>query len=235
MIRVRGFAATARQGGLRALGVLTLVAVPALASAQPYLGAAGPVAGRVEVSGGATWTGGYDAGSGTAIETRNPTTGTSPLTLFNADANVLSGTGVEGRVGVFLSPRLAVEGTFQFARPVLRARLTDDFEGAAPVRADDAVTSYLFGGSVLYHFATGRFVPFVAGGGGYLRQLHEGGTLAVTGPEVHGGGGFKYWLGGARRFGVRVDAQASSRSKSVGFEEKRRIVPSVVGGISYLF
>jgi hypothetical protein len=243
--RLRRFAASAfaehaatedRAAGRAALiFAAMLVASPAFVSAQTYVGRTGPAAGRVEVSGGATWTGGYDAGSRAALETRNTTTGTGPLTLFNTDANVLSSPGVEARVGVFLGSRVAVEGLFQYARPVLRARLTDDFEGAAPISADDAATSYLFGGSVLYHFGAGRFVPFVAGGGGYLRQLHEGAAVAVTGPEVHGGAGFKYWLGSARRVGVRVDAQASSRSKSIGFEEKRRIVPSVVGGISYLF
>ena len=212
-----------------------LAALPSMAAAQPYIGRSGPAAGSIELSGGAMWSGGYDAGTATAFETRNPSTGTSPLTLFNTDASVLSGAGVAGRVGVFLGSRVAVEGTIEYARPVLRAQLTDDFEGASPATADDDVTSYLFGGSLLYHFGTGRFVPFVIGGGGYLRQLHEGGTVVLTSPEVHGGGGFKYWLGGARRFGVRVDALASSRSKSVGFEEKRRIVPSIVGGISYLF
>jgi hypothetical protein len=217
------------------LTVVLSAALPAIVSAQPYIGRSGPAAGRVEVSGGATWTGGYDAGSSAALETRNTATGTGPLTLFNTDANVLSSPGVEGRVGVFLGSRVAVEGLFQYTRPVLRARLTDDFEGAATISADDAAASYLFAGSLLYHFGAGRFVPFVAGGGGYLRQLHEGAAVAVTGPEVHGGGGFKYWMGAARRFGVRVDAQVSSRSKSIGFEEKRRIVPSVVGGISYLF
>jgi hypothetical protein len=212
-----------------------LIAWPALAAAQTYVGRTGPSAGRVEISGGAAWTGGYDAGSSTALETRNPTTGTGPLTLFNTDSEVLPAAGVEARIGVFLGSRLAVEGIFQYTRPTLRTRVTDDFEGAAPLSADDAVTSYLFGGSLVYHFGSGRFVPFVAGGGGYLRQLHEGGTLAVTGPEVHGGGGFKYWMGAARRFGVRVDAQVSSRSESVGFEEKRRILPAFAGGITYLF
>ena len=79
-------------------------------------------------------------------------------------------------------------------------------------------------------------MPFVGGGGAYVRQLHEDNAEIITGSEFHGGGGVKLWFGkGLRRLGVRLDAQASSRSKSVGFEDKRRLVPVVSGGLTYLF
>jgi hypothetical protein len=79
-------------------------------------------------------------------------------------------------------------------------------------------------------------VPFVSGGAGYLRQLHEDNAEVVSGSEIHGGGGVKIWMGsGARRFGVRIDAGVSSRSNSISFEEKRRILPTVAFGVSYLF
>ena len=111
-----------------------------------------------------------------------------------------------------------------------------DFESADSVDADETITSYLIGGSVLYHFGEGRFVPFIAGGGGYLRQLHDGSTEVLTGSEFHAGGGVKYWLGsGSHRFGLRVDTQMSARAKSIAFEQKGRIVPSLAAGISYLF
>jgi hypothetical protein len=74
------------------------------------------------------------------------------------------------------------------------------------------------------------------GGAGYLRQLDEDNADVLTGNELHGGGGVKVWFGtGKGRLGVRVDARASSRSKSAGFEQKRRILPVVGAGLVYLF
>jgi hypothetical protein len=213
--------------------VLLLLALPAAAAAQPYVGRSAPHRGSFELSGGVVWTGGYDAGSAVAKET---TAGTAPLTLFVLDGNVKSGPGVAIQVGVYLGQRVSAEAVFHYARPILQAHLTSDFESAADVDAESTVTSYLMGGSLLYHFGDGRIVPFVSGGGGYLRQLNENNADLLTGTEIHAGGGLKYWMGtGSHRLGLRLEAQASARSKSVAFEQKRRIVPSVVAGISFLF
>ena len=216
--------------------VIALLTLPVAASAQPYIGSSGPQKGNVEFSGAAAWTGGYDAGEAAALETRNTNTGTGPLTLFNVNGDVLSAPGLEARIGFFLTSRLSAEGLFQYTRPVLRAQLSDDFEGATATDAEETVSSYLFGGSLLYHFGSGRFMPFVLGGAAALRQVHEDSSEMVTGLEIHGGGGVKYWFtSSGRGFGLRADALVSSRSKSVGFEEKRRVVPVVTGGFSYVF
>src|SRR4029078_10295435 len=66
-----------------AIALLVLLALPALASAQPYIGSNGPQKGNVEFSGAAAWTGGYDAGDAAALETRNTTNGSSPLKLVH--------------------------------------------------------------------------------------------------------------------------------------------------------
>jgi hypothetical protein len=111
-----------------------------------------------------------------------------------------------------------------------------DFELAPDTDADEIITSYLVGGSLLYHFGEGRMAPFVSGGGGYLRQLHEANAELLTGTEVHAGAGVKYWLGsGAHRFGLRVEGAVSARSRSVAFEQKRRVLPIVTGGLCYQF
>jgi hypothetical protein len=213
-----------------------LLALPAAAAAQPYVGTSTPHRGTFEVSGAGTWTRGYDAGGGPANETSNTTTGGAPLTLFSVSARVQSGPGAALRLGLYLAQGVSIEASFDYSRPILRAHLTNDFEQAPDVDADETITSYLAGGSILYHFGSGHFVPFVSGGGGYLRQLHEENAELLTGTEIHAGGGVKYWLGtGKHRFGLRVDAQASSRSKSVAFEQKRRILPSAGAGIAFLF
>jgi hypothetical protein len=215
------------------LGFALLLALPAGAAAQPYIGTSGPHRGSFELSGGVVWTGGYDAGTADAKET---TAGTAPLTLFVVDANVKSGPGAAVQIGVYLGRRVSVEAAFHYTRPILQAHLTGDFESAADVDAETTITSYLMGGSLLYHFGDGRMVPFVSGGGGYLRQLHENNAELLTGTEIHAGGGLKYWIGtGMRRVGLRLEAQGSARSKAVAFEQKRRVLPSFVAGISFLF
>jgi len=219
-----------------AIALLVLLAMPALAWAQPYIGSNGPQKGNVEFSGAAAWTGGYDAGDAAALETRNTSTGSGPLTLFNVSGDVRSAPGVEARIGFFLTPRLSAEALFQYTRPVLHANLSDDFEGATGSDADETVSSFLFGGSMLYHFGSGRFMPFVLGGAAALRQVHEDSSEMVSGLEIHGGGGVKWWFNSSGRgFGLRADALLSSRSESVGFEEKRRVVPTVTGGVTYVF
>ncbi len=231
MIRLRRFAASARQA-CTAIGIA--VALPTAASAQPYLGTTAPHRGSFEVSGGVSWTGGYDAGTADGTLTR-PGGGT-PLILFTVSGRVLSAPGVVARLGIFLGRRVSAEATFEYNRPILRTHVTGDFELAPDTDADATITSYLAGGSLVYHFTDGRVVPFVSGGGGYLRQLHEANTGLVTGTEVHAGGGVKIWLGaGAKRFGLRVDAGASARSKAAAFVPKRRVVSSVGAGMIYLF
>jgi hypothetical protein len=221
------------KGALFAL--VFVIAVPAAAAAQPYIGATGPHRGTFEIGGGGVWTGGYEAGSANATLTR-PAAGSPPLPFFTVSARVRSAPGAAAHVGVFLARRVSAEAAFQYSRPILRARLTGDFESAPDTDADEAITSYLLGGSLLYYFGEGRVVPFVSGGGGYLRQLHEGNAELLTGTEVHAGGGFNYGLGtGAHRFVLRIEGAASARSRSVAFEQKRRILPSVTAGLSYQF
>jgi hypothetical protein len=217
------------------IAITLLLVLPAAAAAQPYRGvhAPPPHKGSLELGGGVFWAGGYDAGSADANET---TAGTAPLTLFVVDGRMKSGPGAAVQVGVYLGRRVSAEAAFHYSRPILRARVTSDFESAPDVNVDGTITSYLMAGSLLYHFGRGRLVPFVSGGGGYLRQLNENNADLLTSPEIHGGGGVKYWMGrGSRRFGLRLEALASARNKGIAFEQKRRIVPSFVAGIAYLF
>jgi hypothetical protein len=232
--RCRRVAASASRGRCRrvaALAILLMLPVPA--AAQQYSPAPHP--GFFEISGGVIWTGGYDAGSGDANLSPNSTTGAPPVTLFTSSAHVSSAAGIEARFGMYLGSNISAEGTFQFSRPTLRVDLDDDFETATAVEAAGRVSSYVFSGSVLYHFGSGRVLPFVIGGAGYLRQLDEDNTNVLSGSEIHGGGGVKIWFGSGGRFGVRADARVSARSKSAGFEDKRRILPVLGAGAVYRF
>jgi hypothetical protein len=195
-----------------------------------------PRASRFEISGAAVWIGGYDAGAASALETRNPSTGTAPLSLFTTDSRSLAAAGVEARLGWYLSRRVSLEGLVQVSRPVLRSRVSGDFESALPADVEATVTSYTIGGSALYHFGRGRIQPFVEGGAGYLRQLLEQNDGLVTGAELHAGGGLQYRLtNGKHPLSMRVDGMASVRTKTVAFDQKRRIVTAVAGGFAWRF
>jgi hypothetical protein len=203
-----------------------LLCVPTIAAAQ-----------RIEIGGSFVTTGGYDAGEKSAVETPNSTHPNAPgLTLFTTTSTVTSANGVEGCLAVNVSRQIAVEGVFQIAWPRLQTRVADDFENAPSELAEGQFTSYLGGASLVYHFGTGRVVPFVAGGASYLRQLDEDHAGVVSGTEIHGGGGLKYWFGSGRRsLGLRAEAQLSSRGTSIGFEDKRQTLPTFGVGLDYRF
>jgi hypothetical protein len=225
----------------RALGTAALIlACGADARAQVRIGAgSGPRPGSVELIGGIMWAQGFDLASAPAELTRNPTTGSSPLVLFNSETRIDPAAGAQVRLGVYLTPRVSIEGGVQYSRPVLATRVSGDFEGADSATLSETLTRYVFDGAVVLHlpaFASGRGVPFVMGGAGYLRELHEGNGLVETGAQYYAGGGVKIWFGEARRrFGIRGDVGVSIRDGGFDFEEGQRMLPTVSTALVYLF
>jgi hypothetical protein len=213
------------------------------AAAQVWIGSGGsrPAEGSVEFSGGVVYAQGYDLGSGTASLTRNPTTGSSPFDLFDASATIDPTSGVQAKLGVYLTRSVSIEGGVQYSRPVLGISLTGDAEGADAITAAETITRYVFDGALVIHllpmsFASGRGVPFVTGGGGYVRELHEGNELAETGRQYHAGAGVKLWFGERRRrFGVRGEVGVALREGGSDFSDGRRTVPTVGASLLYLF
>jgi hypothetical protein len=228
----------ARSGLLTAL----LVSLSEPAAAQVWMGGrALPRAGTVEFSGGVMWAPGYDLGDSTATLSRNPSTGSSPFELFSAAASVEPAVGAHARLGVYLSRRVSVEGGVHYSRPVLSVSVSGDAEGAEAIAPAETVTRYVFDGSLVVHllalsFADGRGVPFVTGGGGYVRELHEGNELVETGAQYHAGGGLKLWFGERRRrVGIRGDIGISFREGASDFSDGRRMVPTAGASLLYLF
>ena len=81
-----------------------------------------------------------------------------------------------------------------------------------------------------------RLVPFVAVGGGYLRQLHEGQTLVEQGQVYSAGGGVKYWLmqrkaGTVRAAGLRGDARAYLLRSGFSFDDGARLHVAISGSV----
>lgn len=220
------------------VGVVFFVVAASPCLAQVYVGRPTPHAGSVEVSGGILAAGGKDLPDVSATLTRNPGTGSGAFELFRSDSTLTAALGGQARVGYYFSPKIALEGGVQYARPKVEVRLTDDSELAADTTASETVTSYLFTGSLVYHFgrSTSRVRPFLAGGGGHVRDVHAGNGVVDTGMEFHGGAGFKSWFGSGRsKMGIRADITVSVRGGGVGAEESERIVPTAAFSLAYVF
>jgi hypothetical protein len=218
---------------------LAVACVPSAAAAQIYPRNPAPHGGSIEVGGGVTFVPGFEMGSRPAdLTTSSPTT---RFDLFTTDSRVGDFIGVSARVGYYLSRSFSIEGSVRYARPELSVDLSGDAESAADVTATEIASHYVFGGSVLFDlrgasFAGGRGVPFVSGGAGYLRELHEGNLLVETGIEYHATAGLKYWFGsGDNRFGLRVEGGMSAREDGFDNEDGRRVQPLVAAGLSYVF
>jgi hypothetical protein len=197
--------------------------------------------GRIELGVGTVWIGETSLGGSDATET-TPTG--PPSRLFSTTSALGSQAGVDGRVGVRVWRRLEAEGFATYARPTLRTTIANDVEGATGVTAGDAVQQYTVGAGGLWYLSSPRKAPrlrpFVKGGGAYLRQLHAGKTLAVTGKTYEVGGGAKYFFsdrGGKRTkgYGVRGDVAVSASTGGIGFNDRTRYAPSLSASLFVRF
>ena len=213
---------------------LRLAAVCALllASVAPAQ-AQGPDRGALEISGGGVLAAGYDLGELTAQLTSNTGSTGAPSDFFDAEGRVRTSYGLLGRIGFYVTPAFAVEGGVHWLRPVVAWTISGDIEGAATTTAEETLDQYVFEGSGVWHFGRGRATPFVYGGAGYVRQLHEGDALLEEGLEIHAGAGLKWWVG--RRIGIRGEAGVSIRDASTDEAGKRRTVPTAAGSIIWVF
>jgi len=196
------------------------------ASAQP------PEAepGRLELAFGTVWIGSQALGSRTATET-TPTLGT--LALFDSSSTLNSAPGLEGRVGWRLTRSLTAEAEASVAQPELAIAITNDREDAPAATLMERLRQFTIGGALVWSLPIRirRVAPFVTGGAGYLRQLHENATLVQTGRYYQFGGGFTVLLASRpdsvlKAMGLRVDARGVSRVNGVAFDGAVRFVPA---------
>ncbi len=241
---------TRRWCGAAAAALALVTLPPAAAAAQPVRPSPAPQlvkpspaphAGSVEVSGGVVFTGRMDLGARDAEETRNINTGSGPFALFSSASSVPAAPAAVVRAGVYLSRALAVEGGLQYGRARLVSALSGDAEQAPSLSAEETLTRYLIEGTVVVNltplsFGGGRGVPFLSGGGGYLRELHEENALIATGREYHAGAGVKFWMSrSAPHLGLRADVGVSMRSGGIDLTSTRRTLPTAAVSLVYLF
>ena len=190
---------------------------------------------RVTINAGIAWLSGYDVGTSTA-QLRGNGTGLTPppFTLFTAASRVATTAAPELRVGVSLTPRLTIEGGASLSHPRIGVSISSDPETSVQELPGEELQQYVFDGGLSWQLPVNlgrRLAPFVIGGAGYLRQLHEDRTFAETGQIYYAGGGARLWLRGgqddSRPIGVRGDFRINLRSNGIDFEDQRRTYPTL--------
>jgi hypothetical protein len=161
---------------------LLLLLLPGSLEGQPVA-----LPGRFEVAAGGLWA--APASMGAADATETAANGTR-FRLFSSESSLASAIGPEGRVGVRLTKSLQLEGSASHTTPTLRTRIRSDAEGIPDLTLAETVNQWTIDAALVAHLARWRFgtrsVPFLSAGAGYLRQIHEGGTLVETGRTYQG-------------------------------------------------
>lgn len=189
---------------------------------------------RLTINSGVTWLGRYDVGTSIAQLRGNATGPTAPaFTLFTADSYFDSATAPEIRIGLSLTPRLAIEGGASLSRPRVGISISGDPESPAQDLPGEKLQQFEFDGGLTWQLPISlgrRLAPYVTGGAGYLRQLHEDRTLVESGRIYYAGGGARYWLRGghgrARPAGLRGEFRVNLRDRGIDFEDKMRAYPT---------
>jgi hypothetical protein len=178
-----------------------------------------------EIDVGGAWQGRVPLGATSAPLTGNQ--GPPSVDLFDVDSQIDAFPSFDARLAFRLTRAFAVEGGFRYAQPKLATRITADFEDAPDITAVNSFSQYAFELNGVLHLNAlrfGRSVPFIFGGGGYLRELYSGREIVETGQTIQAGIGIKQLLrrssrGLIRSLGVRADARFYGRRKGVELEE----------------
>jgi hypothetical protein len=197
-------------------------------------------AGRIEVGVGVDWMGHAALGTSDAAET---TPAGTPSRLFSTSSDLSGAAGFHVYVGVRATRSLELEGFASRSKPTISTTISNDVEASASVTATESITQYAIGAGGLWAlpFARGssRLVPFVSGSAAYLRQLHEGDTLVVTGQAYRFGGGIKYYFPAGsslfKGYGLRGDVGVAVRVKGVNFDSSARYSPAAAGSVFVRF
>ena len=206
------------------LYAIVCVATVSEAQTRPS-GAAAPK--RWELGGGVRWTTAVPFDTADANE-RDPTG--APFRLFAVETKLENAFGAHLYIAPRLTRSLRLEAAGSYSAPQLTASVTDDVESGADTVADEKVTQLGIEVALLYEFRNDRLsrpnVPFIFGGGGFSRELHEGQTLVETGQSLFGGAGIKgYFMRGQvrRSVGLRFDARAVFRMNGVALDDQMHI------------
>ena len=213
-----------------------LAIVPASAAAQQ----APPSPSRpIELSLGGTFLGPSSAGSATASLI---TPGGGSLDVFKVDSTFGIGYGGEVVLGFRIAPRLWIEGAGGFTRTTARSEISDDVENAPSVTLEETMSRVSAEGAVRIDIADrGATVWFVRGGGGWMRELAGGNSLADDGFVFSAGGGVRHWFrengsGAVKRIGLRLEGRLVMPTRGIEFGSRTvRLTPAGAGAVIFGF
>ena len=141
--------------------------------------------------------------------------------------------GVNARIGKRVWRAFELEASGSYSRPELRSTTSGDVESTPDLTATDRLRQITVEGAVLFsspRWRIGRATPFLSGGGGYLRQLHEGDTFGQDGQIYAFGGGVRVPLLSRNRrprsIGLRADARAVVRARGVAPDGASHLSPA---------
>ena len=191
------------------------------------------------LEGGAVWVGGYPVGDVNAqLRTNAAGSAPPPYTLFAASSDIGGAPSVTARLGFAVTPRLVLEAAGSFGRPRLGVDISRDVEAAGQRLAGERLQQYVIDGALVWQLPLRlgpRARPFLVGGAGYLRQLHEDRTLVETGQVYYAGLGARFWIRGgtgrARSVGLRADLRGNLRRGGIDFENKVRVYPTLAASL----
>ncbi len=223
-------------------GLLPFVMVYALlAPWSAHAQTTGSAGSRVEVAIGAAWTGPIGFSNPAANEHDRDG---NPYRLFAAEGTLRPAVSYDVRLGFPLTERFQVEAGASYGHPRLAVRVSHDVEASASADLTESVQQIQVDGGVVANLgklASGRpSVLFVTAGAGYLRELHEGQTLAVNGRSYFAGAGMRRLLKTAqsstlKAVGVRLDARFVARTGGAAFDDGLHLTPAFAGSLFLRF
>lgn len=162
------------------------------------------------------------------------------LTLFRSTNRIAPGRGVEGMVSARLRERLRLELSVGWGTADFESRISNDFEGAAPITVTQKVNQFTVDVALaLRVIQRGRLDVFLRGGGGGFREITGDRSLVDNGWRASAGGGAQFrlrdapsgWLG---RIALRTDVRVTARGAGIAFgDEGARVSPSVFAGLVF--
>jgi len=188
-----------------------------------------------ELGGGLRWHGAIPFDSADANE-RDPTG--APFTLFKVQSQLDDVFGAEIYVSQGFSRSWRFELAGSYTPPQLSVSVSDDVENAEATLVEETITQLAMDFAVLYEprnaVPSRKTVPFLIGGAGFSRELHDGQTLVETAQTFFGGAGVKRFFarGQARRsVGLRFDARALFRMNGVALDDQMHMGVVVAASI----
>jgi hypothetical protein len=162
-------------------------------------------------------------------------------TLFKSSSEMEASPGVEAGVRLAVARRLQFESSLTFSRTRLATHITADAE-AGDVTITEPITHYAVRAGLSHRVAdwlSGAVSPFIAGGIGYLRQLHDGNVLVEGGPIYYVGGGLDFRFDragrGSKFSGIRVDAGETFFTKGLTLDSTTRAAPAIGAAVIMRF